>query len=199
MLGKIYALLAESKLLHRIPSEPKAHLEAAHVVASDQERVICWEVYCIQRALAPVVPNFVLLKGAAYVLSRLSIARGRVQSDVDILVPKSKLIDAEAALLANGWKHMKLEKYDQRYYRNWSHELPPLYHSERRTVIDVHHNILPETGRCIRTPNKLLERAEPINGSVYRRLCVVDMILHSAAHLSQDGDFHQGSPGACRR
>src|SRR5262249_36704643 len=192
MLAKIHALLDESKLLHLIPSAPKAHLEAAHVVASDQERVIRWEVYCVQRALARVAPNFVLLKGAAYILSKLPIARGRIQSDVDVLVPKSELIAAEAALLANGWKHVKLEKYDQRYYRNWSHELPPLYHSERGTIIDVHHNILPETGRLHPDPNKLLERAEPINGSACRRLCPVDMILHSAAHLFQDGDFHQG-------
>jgi hypothetical protein len=192
MLGKIHALLDESNLLHQIPSAPRAHLEAAHILACDQERVIRWEVYRIQRALARVVPNFVLLKGAAYVLSRLPIARGRVQSDIDILVPKSKLIAAETALLENGWKHVKLKKYDQRYYRKWSHELPPMYHSERGTVIDVHHNILPETGRLHPNPNKLLERAESINGSAYRRLCPVDMILHSAAHLFQDGDFHQG-------
>src|SRR5262245_22632361 len=192
MLAKIHALLDESKLLHLIPSAPKAHLEAAHVVASDQERVIRWEVYCVQRALARVAPNFVLLNGAAYILSKLPIARGRIQSDVDVLIPKSKLKAAEAALLANGWKHVKLEKYDQRYYRNWSHELPPLCHSERGTVIDVHHNILPGTGRLHPEPSKLLESAELINGTTYKRLCPVDMVLHSAAHLFQDGVFHQG-------
>src|SRR5215813_11839046 len=180
MLGRIHALLDESGLLGQIPSAPKAHLEAAHVLALDQERVVRWEVYCIQRALAGVAPDFILLKGAAYVLSELPFARGRLQSDVDILAPKSKLNAVESALLAQGWKNVKLEKYDQRYYRQWSHELPPLQHAERGTVIDVHHNILPEKGRLHPNPNKLLERVQPINGTTYRRLCTLDMLLHAA-------------------
>jgi hypothetical protein len=191
MLGRIYELLAECGLLHRIPSAPREHLKAAHVVALDQERAIRWEIYCIKRALAKVEPNFILLKGAAYTMSQLPFAQGRLQSDVDILVPKEKLNAVESALLANGWENMKLEKYDQRYYRKWSHELPPLYNVRRGTILDVHHSILPDTGRLHPKPEKLLERAESIKGE-FRRLCPPDMVLHSAAHIFQDGDFHQG-------
>src|SRR5690348_4419464 len=86
MLGRIHALLDECGLLREIPSAPRAHLEAAHIVALDHERLVRWEVYCIQRALFQVEPSFVLLKGAAYVMSKLPFAQGRLQSDVDILV-----------------------------------------------------------------------------------------------------------------
>jgi hypothetical protein len=161
-------------------------------VALDQERVIRWEVYCIQRALAAAEPDFVLLKGAAYLFSKFAFAKGRLQSDVDILVPRSKLNVVESALLEHGWQHVKLEKYDQRYYRQWSHELPPLYHPGRGTVVDVHHNILPETGRLHPDANKLLERAEPIDGTSYKRLSATDAVLHSAAHMFQSGDLHHG-------
>src|SRR5215510_6872854 len=62
MLGRIQALLDEIGLLEQIPGAPRAHLEAARIVSADQERVLRWEVYCIQRALAQVHPEFVLLK-----------------------------------------------------------------------------------------------------------------------------------------
>jgi hypothetical protein len=192
MLGRIHALLDESGLLRQIPSAPRAHLEAAHIVALDHERVVRWEVYCIQRALAHVEPSIVLLKGAAYVMSKLPFARGRLQSDVDILVRRSNLNAVESALLEHGWQHVNLEKYYQRYYRQWSHELPPLYHPERETVIDVHHNILPEKGRLHPDQAKLLERAEPISGSPCKRMCDADMVLHAAAHMFQSGDLQQG-------
>jgi hypothetical protein len=192
MLGRIHALLVESGSLENVPEAPRAHLKAAHVVAASQERLVRWEVYCIQRVLSEVEPGFVLLKGSAYILSGMPFARGRLQSDVDILVPKSRLDAVEKALLDNGWKHMKLEKYDQRFYRQWSHELPPLVHAERRTVLDVHHNILPVTGRLHPNASKLLQRVTTIEGTTYRRLCGADMVLHTAAHLFQDGDLHQG-------
>jgi hypothetical protein len=192
MLGRIHALLDESGFLRQIPGAPRAHLEAAHIVALDHERVVRWEVYCIQRALAQVEPSIVLLKGAAYVMSKLPFARGRLQSDVDILVPRSNLDAVESALFEHGWQNVNLEKYYQRYYRRWSHELPPLYHPERGTVIDVHHNILPVKGRLHPDPAKLLERAQPIDGSTCKRLCAADMVLHAAAHMFQSGDFHQG-------
>jgi hypothetical protein len=191
MLGRIHALLDESDLLQLVPIAPRAHLQAADIVALSQERVVRWEVSCIKRTLANVQPDFVLLKGAAYVLSKLPFARGRLQSDIDILVPKNTLNAVESAFLANGWKNIKLEKYDQRYYRQWTHELPPLYHPKRGTIIDIHHNILPEKGRLHPDPNRLLERAEPIPGTPYKRLCPADMVLHTAAHMFQDGDLHQ--------
>ena len=51
MLGRIHALLEESGQLQQIPSAPRTHLEAAHIVALDQERAVRWEVYCIKRAI----------------------------------------------------------------------------------------------------------------------------------------------------
>ena len=67
--------------------------------------------------------------------------------DIDIMVPEALLGDVEVALLAHGWAHIKFSDYDQRYYRKWSHELPPLVRQQRKTVVDVHHTILPRTSR----------------------------------------------------
>jgi hypothetical protein len=98
----------------------------------------------------------------------------------------------EDRLRKHGWGHVKLEQYAQYYYRTWSHELPPLRHRDRKTIIDVHHTILPPTGRLHPDPEKLLEAAVPVEGTRLKVLASTDMVLHSAAHAFQDGDLQRG-------
>lgn len=119
----------------------------------------------------------------------LPVAKGRISSDVDILLPKEQLKAAERSLLDHGWEPTKLDDYDQYFYRTWSHELPPLRHRERGTIVDVHHTILPLTGRIHPDPEKLLAAAVKVDGTDLRVLAPVDMVLHSAAHAFQDGDL----------
>jgi hypothetical protein len=132
------------------------------------------------------------LKGAAYVMADLPAAHGRIVSDVDILVPKERLADVERAFLDTGWKPLNENEYDDHYYRQWMHELPPLRHGARETCVDVHHTILPPTGRLHPDPRKLLEAARPLAGCGFYVLAPEDMVLHSAAHLFQDGDLAGG-------
>jgi hypothetical protein len=64
------------------------------------------------------------------------------------------------------------DAYDQRYYREWMHELPPMQHLRRGNVIDVHHAILPETAAARPDPAKLRAAAVPIaTPSPARRRC----------------------------
>ena len=79
-----------------------------------------------RKVLATVDVDLVLLKGAAYLMAGLPAARGRVFSDVDILVPVARLAEVENALMLHGWSTTHHNAYDQRYYRQWMHELPPL-------------------------------------------------------------------------
>jgi hypothetical protein len=95
----------------------------------------------------------------------------------------------ESTLIDHGWLHMQLHPYDQRYFRKWMHELPPLQHKERRTVLDVHHTILPRTGRLHPIPELLFESTRRIENSNLWILSPEDMVLHSAAHLFQDSEL----------
>ena len=97
-------------------------------------------------------------------MADMAIAQGRIFNDVDILVPKSLLDKAEKALLRHGWICAQWDDYDQRYYRQWMHELPPLQHVRRKTVLDVHHNILPETARYHPSADLLFESAVAVTG-----------------------------------
>ena len=191
LLARIEYLLAERSLLVSVPTQPRMHLESARIVAENEQRIMRWEINRIQKALASVDTPIIFLKGAAYLLAGMPNAKGRLSSDIDILVSKDKLPQVENALLDHGWEHVKLEDYDQLYYRNWSHELPPLRHRDRQTVIDVHHTILPLTSRLHPDPAKLFDSAEPLLGEKYRILAPTDLLLHSAAHMFQDGDLKQ--------
>jgi hypothetical protein len=178
-------------ILDRVPERAAVQIAAELTLAEENARLIRWEVDRISRALRDVNTPLVLLKGAAYLLAGLPPAAGRLSSDVDIMVPKERLAEVESALLADGYEAVKLDPYDQRYYRTWMHELPPLCHRERQTTLDVHHTILPETGRLHPDPRALFESARSLANGV-QVLAPADMVLHSAAHLFQDGDLDGG-------
>ena len=97
----------------------------------------------------------------------------------------------EAALQDAGWQPIKLDPYHQRYYRTWMHELPPLRHRERGTVVDLHHTILPPTSRLKPDPAQLWAAARRLGGGPVHVLAPADMVLHGAAHLFQDGDLRR--------
>ncbi|MHC4549239.1 MAG: nucleotidyltransferase domain-containing protein [Planctomycetota bacterium] len=180
-------------LIDRLPDPVTPHLRAYGTVGRSHERAVRWEVDRIAHALASLEVPVVLLKGAAYVMTDLPAAEGRLTGDVDIMVAKETLPAVEAALLAHGWEAVKQDDYDQAYYRKWMHELPPLRHRDRHATIDVHHTILPESGRLHPDAAAMLRAARPLApGSPVHVLLPTDMVLHSAAHLFQDGDFTGG-------
>lgn len=177
----------------QLPQRPLVHLQSARVMTNKHQRDVRWEVRCILEALTQFEHPVLLLKGAAYLMADLPPAESRFFSDIDILVPKKAIESAEKILRLKGWVFGEVDEYDQRYYRTWMHELPPLRHGVRNTILDVHHNILPETAKLHPDANKLLEQAVPVSG--YENLYVlspVDMILHSATHLFHDGELEHG-------
>jgi Uncharacterised nucleotidyltransferase len=189
-LGRM-AAAARAHKLARLPGRVREHLDAVTAEAAHGERIIRWELNRIERALARLAVPVLLLKGAAYVAADLPVARGRLASDVDIMVPRAALVEVERALLEAGWQPTKLEPYDQRYYRTWMHELPPLRHSERGTFVDVHHTILPPTARLKPDPDELWSQARRLGSGCFHILAPADMVLHSAAHLFHDGDLNR--------
>ena len=193
LLGRLAALLEDQGLLHEINAAARAHLEAARTVSIAQEAAVRREVTHVCAALRNAGIEGILLKGAAYLFARLPAARGRHFSDIDILVPREALGKVEAALMLKGWATTHHHPYDQRYYRRWMHELPPLQHATRLTVLDVHHAILPPTARFKPDSRKLWAASRPIADiEQLRLLAPADMVLHSAVHLFCNEEFSNG-------
>ncbi|KQV79053.1 hypothetical protein ASD15_20520 [Massilia sp. Root351] len=190
---RLYYLLRERGELERVPAPARRHLEWSRTVAERHSQAVRWEVAQIRHALAGLDTPLILLKGAAYALAGLPPASGRLFSDIDLLLPKDKLDDAEMALMLHGWASTHLDEYDQRYYRQWMHELPPMEHVKRRTAIDVHHAILPQTAPVHPDPVRLRAAAQELPGHPgLLILAPPDLVLHSATHLFFDGELEHG-------
>lgn len=188
-----FSTIVSDYLPREIPEQVRPHLLASQSLADKQLQIIKYEIDCIQEVFESLDAPVVLLKGAAYVAHGLPPVHGRLFSDIDILTKKDSLARVEQAMTRHGWMATHLDEYDQHYYRKWMHELPPMKHIRRSTVVDIHHSILPETARLQPDPVKLLADIQLVAGykNVYT-LSNIDMVLHSATHLFHDGELEHG-------
>jgi Uncharacterised nucleotidyltransferase len=196
LLCAAHAARLSATLAHRveglaIPESAARVLTNARLNAEAGRVRALWEVEMMRRALAPLDVPVVLLKGSAFLVAGLEAGQGRLVGDLDILVPRARLDAVEVALLGAGWEWLKTDAYDDRYYRTWMHELPPMIHRDRDAMIDVHHTILPLTARPKPHAAALIADSVLVENGL-RILCPEDMIIHAAAHLLADGDMSGG-------
>lgn len=188
---KVLATLASRTQDLELPASVQAIFQDALSETESVQRIAMWEVDRLRHALRNLQVPIVLLKGSAFVAAGLNAAKGRQVGDLDILVPRAQLDAVETALLAAGWEWVKDDPYDQQYYRQHMHELPPMIHAERDGMIDVHHTILPLTAGPKPDAESLIAEALPLDDGLYI-LNPADMICHAAAHFSADGDMAGG-------
>ena len=174
-----------------LPDAVEAVLATVQLDLEHDRRVALWEVERVAAALAPLDAPVVLLKGCALALAGDRAAEGRRIGDVDILVARDRLDEAERLLLAAGWEWAKPDPYDDAYYRRWMHELPPLIHATRNGAVDVHHTILPPTAGPTPDAAALIARSQPTTHGL-RVPAPTDRLIHAAAHLLADGELDGG-------
>jgi len=193
LLSRIAVMADQLGLNDQLPNEVRPHLTAARTLAAKQRQAVRWEARRVAHALEKLKGPVLLLKGAAYAIADLPPAAGRLFSDIDILVPRDQLGQTEGALMLAGWHTQKQDDYDQRYYRRWMHELPPMTHIRRGTVLDVHHNLLPETARIRTHAAPILEAAQALADPAGLSIPThTDLVLHSACHLFHEGEWGHG-------
>ena len=193
LLGRLAALVIQNKQIVPLPKSVWHAMEASLALATRQEISVRYELRQLDAALAKLNTPVIVLKGAAYIATDSSASAGRLMTDIDILVGKPAIHETEAALMLAGWLSNHHDAYDQRYYRQWMHEIPPMQHIRRGTILDVHHNLLPETARIQTRPDLIIASAVPLSGmACLRAPSELDMILHSATHLMHEGEWHHG-------
>ena len=193
LLARLAASAHGAGIEPTLPPAVRRHMTAMLTVATQQQRAVRWELLQLTHVLAEIEGPVILLKGAAYAAADLPPASGRLFSDIDLLVPKTQIDAVEADLMLGGWHGMHRSAYDQRYYRQWMHEIPPMVHIRRQTVIDLHHNILPETARLRTRAEPIIARARPLaEFPRFRVPSPVDLVLHSATHLFHEGEWAHG-------
>lgn len=183
LLGLVAYRLGETQLA-QLPARVADQLISARNMVEARVRLVRWELRQLARALEPSRERpVVVLKGGAYLLLGVPHATARLLTDVDLLVPEGQLRAVETRLRDCGWESATLEPYDERYYRDWTHEIPPLQHVERELEVDVHHNILMRTARLRPDAAKLLAHAHPTGADGFTVFAPVDMVLHAMTHL----------------
>lgn len=196
LLGRLEVVFREKNLLEQLSPRVNNHLLGARRLVEEDRRMLTWEVNRVERALWGSGLKIILLKGAAYVFLDLPMARGRHVADLDILMAPEDFPLIEARMAEHGWEEVKLDPYDQLYYREWMHELPPLRHRQRLTELDIHHTILPRTSRMKPDSRLLFEAARDIPGKpALKTLSPTDLVIHAAVHLFHDNDFDKGLRG----
>jgi hypothetical protein len=196
LLARMAERLAGAGLDTAVPAPVWRHFDAARRLSLRQHDELRHEVRRLQPLFGRIGLPLVLLKGSAYVLGGLQAGQGRMVSDIDILVPRARLGEAESVLMINGWVSTKPDAYDQHYYRTWMHELPPMRHLRRGTVLDVHHALVPLSGALPPQMDAILAAARPLPG--WPGVCALgpaDLVLHSAAHLYTEGELEMGLRG----
>lgn len=193
LMGQLHHTLGSTGNLDCAPEEARRHLDAAWTISEKHAVAVRHELRGLQEILQPLGVPVILLKGAAYCAQNNRASVGRIFNDIDILVPKSALPAVEECLTWAGWFATHTNAYDERYYRDWMHEIPPLEHKNRATALDVHHTILPPTSGIRPDPNDFFTAAKPLAGewSFFKVLSREDMVIHSACHLFF-GEFHKG-------
>ena len=192
LLGRLEADLSSMGILEKIPSKAAEHLRASRNVIEHRRTLVTWEINRILWALKGTDVPLILLKGAAYMMAGLPPAPGRLFADVDLLTPEDRVVELEEKLVSKGWYKTEIDPYDDRYYRVWMHEIPPLRHRERGTEIDIHHRMLPRTSRLQPDPTLMIEAARPLADPRLSILAPADMVLHSMVHLFLEGDPVEG-------
>lgn len=184
LLARVAIALRELQLLDDFSAVVRDQLDSAVRMVDARERLARWELHCLARVLRPG-PGWpvIVLKGCGYLLLELPFAATRLLADVDLLVPRDHLQEAETGLRQSGWQSVPLKEYDEHYYRRWAHEIPPLCHVEREMEVDIHHNIVMPTSRLKPRAELLLEAARPVGDQGFSVLAPPDMVLHAMTHL----------------
>lgn len=189
LLGQCYELAKPWQT--EIPPAVFRHFESGARFALKQHQSLVQELFALETVFKELDVQVVLLKGAAYRLLGLSMARGRLFSDIDLLVTHSNLAAVVAQLQQAGFLERPLSDYDRHYYLAWSHQHPPLRHFIRATELDVHHSVFFAKGRYRYPTEQLMAQASRIDNSVFAVPCLDDLFFHACLHLFGQEELHR--------
>lgn len=191
----LYHISLEENTFSLMPKSVASQLKSAYYELLKQHDSINWHLAQLRKN-NPSSLKITLLKGAAYIAAGKRNAAYRLLSDIDLLVERKFLNDAEFWLFINGFAVSVSDEYDDYYYRQWMHELPPFVNSKSGLIVDLHHNLLPISSKRHINASLIVD-----SGTELEEHYIVpsdeDLIIHSAVHLIQDSVFDRSLRDLC--
>ena len=191
VLARFCFIVEKHNCFEQLPKQVQEHLSSAKIKANKQEKQAIFEAVTLDENLSSIQVKPVFLKGAAYSLRGDNVSQGRTYADIDVLVEKSQLQHVERHLSSFGWFTNTTDDYDDKYYRLWAHEIPPMQQGSRGTIADIHHNLLPPISG--KAPDITLFTNDLYQDE--RGLYTLNssaMVLHSIIHLFFNEEFDNG-------
>lgn len=191
LLGSIYFLLQDVNLLELVPTAVLSHLTTGFHYAEKQKITLLKELLELESVFASVEFPCILVKGVGYRLAGLPFSRGRVFSDIDLLIPHDNFPQALSLLTDAGYLESGMSDYDRRYYIEWSHQHPPLTHFLRGANIDLHHHIFPVSSTSGLAIKPMFDNAIRLSGSSFSVPSTPFLFVHAAVHLFYQEETHK--------
>ena len=185
-----FRLIREGKE-NAIPQKLQAAFLSAVTFSEAQKRQVNVQLKKLCHLFSESEIEFVMLKGAAYVASDTVNCAGRLMSDIDICVRKHDLPRVEYALKQAAWQVKTLDDHDEKYYREWSHELPPYSHPYDGVSLDVHYTLFPPVSNKTINIDALFSDAR-VTPSGVMSPSPEWLVFHSAIHLIANEDVENG-------
>ena len=139
-----YARLKAYGLLNRLPDDLTAYLSQLHAANRERNLMLQDELAAILALFNAAGIPVILLKGAATFADALYADEGaRLMGDLDLLVPKAQIRDAERLLMMEGYVD---DPQDRRHLDVWpasarhSH-IATLLHLRKKSAVELHHNV----------------------------------------------------------
>ena len=166
-LVDLHYCLGKLNALQLLPAEETDFIDECMAIAKQRESDIPAQIEQITTGLAKVGVQVVLLKGAAIIASHATLGPGhRFLSDIDFIVPASKLDDAYGALMEMGYiSELSLLDPVSEYWV--SKHLPAMTHSAYNHAIECHQRPLED----------VLFRSFPLNAKLIldqEHCCIVE-------------------------
>jgi hypothetical protein len=192
-LGSLtYRLLADGPLADRVPASVQQRLRSRYLDYAVRNAVLLRHTAENIEALARVNIPVILLKGIH--LCRFVYAEPalRTMADVDLMVPRNRLAEAEQVFLGRGYG--PVPRPDLEEFCTWSNHLAKL-HKEGAPVVELHWSIERPTSPFRIDLEGLWRRAIPakLENTTVRLLAPEDLLLHLALHGSYHHEFNRSA------
>jgi len=191
LFATLYNQFLAEDLLPQVPLRVQKHLLSGQQYADKQKHSLLTELLTLESVFSDAPYPCVILKGAAYRCAGFNYARGRLFSDIDLLVPKQSLDDASRRLAAFGYVDGEMNDYDRAYYLRWSHQLPPKYNLLTGASLDLHHHIYPVASAEKLNIQPFFEQSALLDGSALRIPPASLMFVHACVHLFYQEESHK--------
>ena len=198
------APLLHWQLLHHhadltIPPDFKAYLEASYKQSTLRALELQRELTLVHRILEQAGIPYLALKGSFLAYHSYPKAALRPLRDLDLLIHKSRVLDAYQAALDGGLKRVAEYPGDPLSFMTLSQHLPPLRSASERANVEIHAQLLNPNMIALDQPDALEETllwersiTRTMGTETLRFLSPTDLLLHLIVHAVDHHQFDNG-------